>query len=84
MLSGFEITCANRSPGGRIIRVGGAGWSYENHEAIKKILTGQIRLKIRIDNQEMEVGVRGDGTHAYLALESDGYPLHDLPDLQSC
>jgi hypothetical protein len=84
MMSGFEITCANKSPGGQVIRVGGEGWSYETHEAIKKILTQQIRLKIRVDEQEMEVGVRGQGTHAYLVVEPDGYPLHDLHDLPSC
>lgn len=84
MMSGFEITCANKTPGGRITRVGGDGWSYETHEAIKKILTRQIRLKIRVDNQDREVGVRGDGTHAYLVLEPDGHPLHDMPGLQSC
>jgi len=84
MMSGFEITCANKNPAGLIVRVGGDGWSYENHEAIKKILTGQLRLKIRIDHQEREVGVRGDGTHTYLALEPDEFPLHDLHDLPSC
>jgi hypothetical protein len=84
MMSGFEVTCANRTPGGRIIRVGGNGWSYENHEAILKILTQQIRLRIRVDDQFREVGVRGSGTHAYLALEPDGYPLHDLKSLPSC
>ncbi|HEX2906032.1 MAG TPA: hypothetical protein VHO69_04185 [Phototrophicaceae bacterium] len=84
MPSGFEITCANKNYGGLIVRVGGDGWSLDNGEAISQILLKQLRLYIRVDAQFVDVGVRGDGQNTYLALEPDGFPLHDLTDLTSC
>ncbi len=83
-MSGFEITCANKTPGGVITRVGGNGWSLDTREAIMKILSQQIVIYIRADNQLIQIGVRGQGSDAYLALEPDGYPLHGLTDLPSC
>lgn len=83
-MSGFELTCANKTPAGAISRVGGAGWSLDIREAILKIVTQQIVIYIRSDNQQVQIGVRGQGTQAYLALEPDGFPLHDLADLPSC
>lgn len=83
-ISGFEITCANKTRAGTIARVGGNGWSLDIRDAIVKILTQQISVYIRTNNQLLQVGVRGEGSDAYLAVEPDGYPLHDLTDLPSC
>lgn len=82
--TGYEIICANRNVRGVIVRVEGEGWSLSTYEAIMKILSGQIQITIRINGVFQHVGVRGSGSDAYLALENDGYPLHNLPDLQSC
>jgi len=84
MLSGFQITCANKNQQGIIVRVGGRGWSLPTHDAIVKIITKQIRLNIYIDDVQYDIGVRGDGNNAYLALEPDGQPLHKIDDLKSC
>jgi hypothetical protein len=84
MMSGYEITCANKNRLGVIIRIGGAGWSLDGHEAIVKIMSGQLRLRIRVGGSYQDVGVRGEGMNAYLALEPDGFPLHELHDLPSC
>jgi hypothetical protein len=84
MLSGYTITCANKNQRGIITRVGGDGWSLDTHQAIVKILSEQIRLIIQIDGKYVEVGIRGEGSDAYLVLEPEGFPLHELPDLPSC
>ena len=83
-MSGFEITCANRDARGVIIRIGGEGWTLTLSEVIVKLTTGQLRLNIYVEGQLVEVGVRGDNSDAHLVIEPDGFPLHDLPDLQSC
>lgn len=67
-----------------IVRVGGDGWSLDTHEAIVKIISSQIRLNVRIEESYYDVGVRGEGMNAYLALEPDGQPLHTVDGLQSC
>ena len=82
-MSGYEITCANKNFRGLVVRIGGEGWSLGAHEAIVKILSKQIQLIIRIDGKLVQVGVRGEGSEAYLALEPDGFPLHNL-DFPSC
>jgi len=84
MVSGLEITCANRDSQGIILRIGGQGWTLPVHEAVVKVISQQLRLNISVDGQLLDVGVRGDGSDAYLAIEPDGYALHDLADLQSC
>lgn len=83
-MNGYEITCVNKSPGGQLVRIGGDGWSLPIHEAIVKMLSDQIRLFIRINEQEFEIGVRGNGTNAYLVLEPDATALHSIADLTSC
>jgi hypothetical protein len=83
-MSGFEITCANKNRSGSIIRVGGEGWSLAVGEAITKLLSQQLRLTVRTDGKMMDVGIRGNGSDAYLAIEPDGFPLHNLADLPSC
>jgi|FLYN01.1.fsa_nt_gi hypothetical protein len=83
-MSGYEITCANRDTRGGIVRIGGEGWSLSVHEAIVKLVSQQLRLNIYVDGRLYDVGVRGDGADAYLAVEPDGFPLHSLAGLQSC
>jgi hypothetical protein len=83
-MSGFQITCANKNTSGVIVRVGGPGWSLDMHEAIKGLVTGQLRLNIRIGDTQHDVGVRGDGMDAYLVLEPDGTPLHEIDGLSDC
>ena len=82
-MSGFEITCANKNFRGFVVRIGGAGWSLGTHDAIVKILSKQIQLTIQIEGKFVQVGVRGEGADAYLALEPDGFPIHNL-DFPSC
>lgn len=84
MISGFEITCANKNYRGVIVRIGGQGWSMDLRDAIVKVVNKQLRLNVRVNGTPVEVGVRGDGFDSYLALEPDGFPLHDLTDLPSC
>ena len=79
-----EITCANKNPRGVIVRIGGEGWSLSVHDAIMKLSSNQLRLTLLFDNEVVEVGVRGEGSSAYLVLEPDGQPLHDLEGLPSC
>lgn len=83
-MSGLEITCANRDQNGTIIRIGGNGWSLGVQEAITKLMMQQLRAYVRVENALLIIGVRGEGADAYLALEPDGYPLHDLTSLPSC
>ena len=83
-MSGLEITCVNKDQRGLITRIGGENWSLSIHEAITKLLSEQVRLYIRIEDTFAAVGVRGDGSESYLALEPDGFPLHDIASLQSC
>jgi hypothetical protein len=83
-MSGFEITCANKDVRGRIIRIGGEGWSMEIRDAIVKTVSHHLRLYVRVNGTLVEVGVRGEGFDAYLALEPEGFPLHNLTDLASC
>lgn len=84
MLSGSQITCANKNQSGTIVRVGGPGWSLSHHEAIRKITTKQISLYIRIGDESFPIGVRGDGTDSYLVLEPEGKLLSDVEQLKSC
>lgn len=84
MLAGFEITCANKNYRGIIVRIGGSGWSMDARQAIVKMGNQQLRLNICIDGSYFDVGVRGEGFDAYLALEPDGFPLHSLDGLPSC
>jgi hypothetical protein len=84
MVSGFQITCANRNANGAIVRVGGQGWSLSTREAIVKISSQQLHLNIRIGNDYFDIGVRGDGTNAYLVLEPDARPLHAVTEIPSC
>jgi hypothetical protein len=84
MMSGFEVTCANKNQRGFIVRIGGEGWSMDAREALVKIMSNQVRLRVRVNNQFADIGIRGEGSDAYLALEPDGFPLHDLTDLPSC
>ncbi len=82
--SGYEITCTNRDARGVMLRIGGGGWTLTVHEAIVKIISQQLRLNIAVDGRLLDVGVRGEGFDAYLAIEPDGFPLHHLTDLPSC
>ncbi len=84
MASGFEITCANKNPHGVIVRVGGQGWSLSIHEAVLRISIQQLRLHICLGNEYFDIGVRGDGTSAYLVLEPDGTHLNEVAGLPSC
>lgn len=83
-MSGFEITCVNKDIHGAIIRIGGQGWSLPIREAIVKVVGRQLRLMLFLDNAYLEVGVRGEGLEAYLALEPNGNRLDEIPDLPSC
>ncbi len=83
-MSGYEITCANRDAHGQIVRIGGEGWSMSLNEAIARLVREQLRLNIFVDGRYCDVGVRGEGPGAYLALEPDGFPLSEMRDLQSC
>ena len=84
MISGLQVTCANRNVNGAIVRVGGQGWSLSTHEAIVKISSQQLRLYIRLGNEYFDIGVRGDGTTGNLVLEPDETPLYDIELLPSC
>jgi hypothetical protein len=84
MAAGHQITCANKNQNGLIVRVGGQGWSLSIHEAILKISSQQVRLHIRQGNDYFAIGVRGEGTSAYLVLEPDERPLHEVIGLPSC
>jgi len=82
-MSGFEITCANKNSRGLVVRIGGEGWSLGAHEAIIKIISNQVRFTIRVNGKLVQVGTRGEGFGAYLALEPAGSPLHNL-NFPSC
>ena len=84
MASGFQITCANKNTNGNIVRIGGPGWSLENHEAIVRIVSRRLRLNIVLDDTLYDVGVRGGGAGAYLVLEPSGRPLREIEALPSC
>lgn len=84
MLSGYQITCANKNQNGTIVRVGGRGWSLSCHEAIQKIVTQQMTLYISIGNASFYIGVRGEGDGSHLVLEPDGKLLNDIEQLMSC
>ncbi len=83
-MSGFQILCANKNTNGTIVRIGGSGWSLTTHEAIIQLVTKRLRLNIVIAGVQHDVGVRGEGIDAFLVLEADGKPLHDLETLPSC
>jgi hypothetical protein len=84
IMPGYEILCANKSPDGLLIRIGGDGWSFSLHEAVVKLASSEIRLFVMQDGVEVEVGMRGEGTDTYLALEPDGFPVHELAEMPSC
>jgi hypothetical protein len=84
MMSGFEITCVNKDHRGVIVRVGGEGWNMGVREAILDIIGQRLRLHIRLDEKFVDIGVKGEGFDAYLALEPEGLPLHEITDLPSC
>jgi hypothetical protein len=80
----YEVTCANKNPNGMLVRIGGENWTCGLREAIVKIVSGQALYSVRIEGKLMTVGIRGESSNAYLVLEPEGYPLHDLPDLPGC
>lgn len=84
MLSGYQITCANKNQNGTIVRVGGQGWSLSHYEAIQKIVIKQMTLYISIGDKSFYIGVRGVGDDSYLVLEPDGKLLSDVEHLRSC
>ena len=77
-MSGFEITCINKNARGLVARIGGEGWSLSAHDAVVKLISSQIRLIIHLNGETVQVSVRGEGFDAYLVLEPDGFPLHNL------
>jgi hypothetical protein len=83
-MSGYEIRCGNRNLQGLLVRVGGVNWSISIRDAIIKMMSGEMLLNIMVDGEMREVGIRGEGFDAYLVLEPEGYPLHQLTDLGSC
>ena len=84
MATGFQILCANKNQNGTIVRLGGADWTLSHFDAIIKIQENQLRLHVVIGNDVFDIGVRGDGRDAYLVLEPDGKPLHQVEGLKSC
>ncbi|MFN8371443.1 MAG: hypothetical protein U0694_00990 [Anaerolineae bacterium] len=84
MMSGYEITCANKNPNGMLVRIGGDNWSMGIRDAVTKLISHQIRFYIRLDGSPLEIGIRGDGADAYLIVEPEGLPLHQVSQLQSC
>lgn len=84
MASGFEIRCINKNPQGVIVRVGGAGWSLSAQEAIAKFLSQQLRFNLLLGEKYVDIGVRGEGVDAYLTVEPEGYPLHEIVGIPSC
>ena len=84
MLSGYQITCANKNQYGTIVRIGGQGWSLSHHEAIQKLVSQQVTLYISIGNESFYIGVRGEGDDAHLVLEPDDKLLSDVEQLMSC
>lgn len=84
MSSGFQVTCVNKNRNGTIVRLGGPGWSLSHHEAIHKLICGQLRLHIYIADMCFDIGVRGDGDDAYLVLEPEGTALDSVEELFSC
>ncbi len=83
-MTGWQITCANRDQRQQLVRVGGDGWSMTIREVITGVISRQTRLYIRVNENFHDVGVRGEGFDAYLVIEPDGFPLHELYDLPSC
>lgn len=83
-MSGLEITCINKDQRQLITRIGGEGWSMPIQQVIVALISQQLRLYIRVNEALLDVGVRGEGFDSYLALEPDGFPLHNLVDLPSC
>jgi hypothetical protein len=84
MMTGYEITCVNKNRNGLLVRIGGENWSLGIYDAVTKLISQQIRFYIHADGNDIEIGIRGEGSDAYLALEPDGFPVHQLMDLQSC
>jgi hypothetical protein len=84
MITGYEITCANKNRNGLLVRLGGENWSMGIQDAVTKLVSQQIRFYLHVDGKPIEVGIRGDGSDSYLVLEPDGFPLHQIMDLQSC
>jgi hypothetical protein len=84
MMSGFEITCVNKDQHGMIVRVGGEGWNIGIRDAILDIIGQRLRLYVHVDDKFVDIGVQGEGFDAYLALEPDGLPLHEVTSLPSC
>jgi hypothetical protein len=84
MASGFHVTCANKNQQGDIVRVGGLGWSLSAQEAIQQLSRNALRLYIVIGDESFDIGVRGTGNHAYLALEPDAKLLSEVSELKSC
>ena len=84
MVSGFQITCANKNLRGTIVRLGGPDWSMSHQEAIRKIIGNELRLHIFIADVSFDIGVRGEGDNAYLVLEPEAKPLHEVEGLASC
>lgn len=84
MATGFHITCANKHPNGTIVRIGGDGWTLDIHEAILQLDSHRIRLNILIGNAYFDIGIREIDNSAYLVLEPDGTPLHEVEGLKSC
>lgn len=83
-LSGFSITCANKNQSGKIIRIGGQGWSLEIRDALKRIIDNTIKLNITIGNSTYYIGIRGNGDNIYAVLEPGGKRLDDIDGLHSC
>lgn len=84
MISGFQITCANKNLNGTIVRLGGPGWSLSHREAIHRILGNELRLHIFIGDESFDIGVRGEGDDAHLVLEPEAKALHEVEGLASC
>lgn len=83
-MTGFEIACCNRRVDGMIVRIGGAGWSLSVQEAMRQLSAEHIRFYVHVEGRSWDVGIREHGGETYLALEPDGFPLHNLLSLPSC
>ena len=53
-------------------------------QVIVAIVSRELRLYVRVNDDLLDVGIRGEGFDSYLALEPEGFPLHNLADLPSC
>lgn len=88
-MAAYQVTCITKrgshfDPHERIERIGGAGWSLSEVQAIQHIETGGHSFYVNVNGQAVFITVASHNGRKYLKTIADGYAPNNLLSLPEC